>query len=48
MTIVANYMVLVESGGGLLDGESAITKRLKADRMVGEISQKLMGKNWEH
>jgi hypothetical protein len=45
MAIVANYMVLVESGDGLLDGESAIAKHLKADRMVGGISQKLTGKN---
>jgi hypothetical protein len=48
MTVVANYMVLVENGDGLLDKESAIAKHLKADGTVGEISQKLAGKNEEH
>ena len=48
MIVVANYMVLVESGGGPSDKESAIAKHLKADGTVGGIFQKLAGKNEEY
>jgi hypothetical protein len=48
MIVVANYMVLVESGGEPSDKESGIAKHLQAEGTAGGIFQKLAGKKEDH